>query len=212
MSNNIQQEVTQLFLDYEIELSLDEQAQFSHFLELFIAYNSHTNLSAIREPRAIIQKHFIDSLIPFLQCGFSSGTVLDIWSGGGFPGIPLAIIFPHLQITCLDSVSKKTKAIDSFVAELHLPNVSTVWSRAETYAKQEHTFDYIVSRATAYLPEILTWSLPFMKRNSKIILYKTPSIEELRDGNKFLKRHPLKETSAEYSIDGSIRKYYVYSK
>ncbi len=103
-----------LFSQYNIELDPAEEAIFRKFLDLFIEYNSHTNLSAIRTPEAIVEKHFIDSLMlgNFLEL---SGKVLDIGSGGGFPGIPLKILFPKVDFTLLDSVGKKVRAMNHFI-------------------------------------------------------------------------------------------------
>ena len=85
---------------------MSEEALFQRFLTLFGEYNAHTNLSAIRDEGGIVEKHFVDSLMleRFLQIG--SGKILDIGSGGGFPGIPLAIRHPDTQFVLLDSVGK----------------------------------------------------------------------------------------------------------
>ena len=118
---------TELFTSHGFELSDTELAQFEKFLELFVAYNTHTNLSAIRDAEGIIEKHFVDSLYGASVIGeFSENhpdrtlRLLDIGSGGGFPGIPLKLILPELQVTLLDSVGKKVKAMNHFVSELGL--------------------------------------------------------------------------------------------
>lgn len=103
-----------LFREYNIELEPSEEAIFQKFLDLFIEYNTHTNLSAIRTPEGIIEKHFIDSLFlgNFVKL---SGKVLDIGSGGGFPGIPLKILFREVDFTLMDSVGKKARAMTQFI-------------------------------------------------------------------------------------------------
>jgi 16S rRNA (guanine527-N7)-methyltransferase len=103
-----------LFSAYNIELEASEEIIFRKFLNLFIDYNSHTNLSAIRTPEGIIEKHFIDSLMlgNFVEL---HGKVLDIGSGGGFPGIPLKILFPETDFTLMDSVGKKVRAMSHFI-------------------------------------------------------------------------------------------------
>lgn len=103
-----------LFSEYNIELEPSEEAIFRKFLELFMEYNAHTNLSAIRTPEGVIEKHFIDSLMlgNFVEL---SGKVLDIGSGGGFPGIPLKILFPSVDFTLMDSVGKKVRAMNHFI-------------------------------------------------------------------------------------------------
>ena len=113
------------FLEHGFELAPAELEQFQKFLTLFIEYNSHTNLSAIRDEEGIIEKHFVDSLYGVQAIAIEDSDrkeykLLDIGSGGGFPGIPLKIVMPELQVTLLDSVGKKVKAMNHFVENLGL--------------------------------------------------------------------------------------------
>lgn len=131
-----------LFASHGFELSDIELAQFEQFLALFMEYNSHTNLSAIRDKEGIIEKHFLDSLYgvsiidEILQFSKTTPTrLLDIGSGGGFPGIPLKIVIPELDITLLDSIGKKVKAMNHFVEKLELTNIKAIQDRAENLAK-----------------------------------------------------------------------------
>lgn len=189
---------TPLFTSHGFELSDTELAQFEKFLELFVAYNSHTNLSAIRDEEGIVEKHFIDSLywVSILSENIASHPtnnirLLDIGSGGGFPGIPLKIVMPELQVTLLDSVGKKVKAMNHFVTELGLTDITAIQERAEILAKQgEHAwqYDFVVSRATAYMTEILTWAEPFLSPTGRIILYKMPSEDEQKEIRKISKK------------------------
>lgn len=161
-----------IFTSHHFDLSADETEKFTQFLELFIAYNSHTNLSAIRDADGIIEKHFVDSLYGASIIAESlpentSPRLLDIGSGGGFPGIPLKIVLPVLSITLLDSIGKKVKAMNHFVSELGLSDIVAIQERAEMLAKSpEHkeSYDFVVSRATAYITDILTWANPFLKK------------------------------------------------
>lgn len=163
---------TDIFVHHHFDLSAHETEQFEKFLELFIAYNSHTNLSAIRDAEGIIEKHFVDSLYGASIIAESlpentSSRLLDIGSGGGFPGIPLKIVVPELSVTLLDSVGKKVKAMNHFVSELGLVDIIAIQERAETLAKNsEHkeSYDFVVSRATAYITDILIWAKPFLKK------------------------------------------------
>lgn len=204
-----------LFLSHWITLSLSEEKLFQDFLALFIAYNSHTNLSAIRDEEGIIIKHFIDSLA-ILRAVDVSGAVLDIGSGGGFPGIPLKIIQPSLRMTLLDSVGKKVKAMNHFVQALELRDIVAVQERAELLAKNpEHVgkYDFVVSRATAYMNDILTWSAPFLKRNGKIVLYKIYSEEEQRDGEQIARKLWLMlEKVHQYELAGQTRCLYIFQR
>ncbi len=182
--------ISSIFTSYGITLSLSEEALFQHFLALFVAYNAHTNLSAIRDEEGIIVKHFIDSLA-ILRAVKLEGRILDIGSGGGFPGIPLKIIQPTLHMTLLDSVGKKVKAMNHFVESLQLRDISAIQERAEVLGKNRDyagKYDFVVSRATAYMTDILPWSVPFLKKNGKIILYKIYSEEEQKDGEQIAKK------------------------
>ena len=119
------------------------------------------------------------------------GRILDIGSGGGFPGIPIKIMQTSLRMTLLDSVGKKVKAMNHFIQELGLRDIVAIQERAEILAKNpEHAgkYDIVVSRATAYMSDILLWSAPFLTRNGKIVLYKIYSEEEQRDGERVARK------------------------
>ncbi len=184
-----------IFLSHHFDLSSSEILLFEKFLTLFIEYNDHTNLSAIRDEEEIIEKHFVDSLYGasiISEIWFDRPMrLLDIGAGWWFPGIPLKIVIPELRITLLDSVGKKVKAMNHFITELWLDGISAIQERAEVLAKiPEHReqYDFVVSRATAYITDILTWSMPFLKPEGKLILYKMPSDEEERDRKKIIKK------------------------
>jgi len=204
-----------LFSSYNWTLSISEEVLFQKFLTLFIAYNSHTNLSAIRDEEGIIVKHFIDSLA-VLRAVPLEGRILDIWSGGWFPGIPLKIIQPLLKMTLLDSVGKKVKAMNSFIQDLELQHISAIQERAEILAKDRNyagKYDYVISRATAYMSDILPWSVPFLKKHGKIILYKIYSEEEQKDGEQMAKKLWLiLEKVHQYELAGQTRCLYVFAK
>lgn len=204
-----------LFLSHGITLSLSEEKLFQDFLHLFQEYNAHTNLSAIRDEEGIIVKHFIDSLFVLRAVGLE-GKIMDIWSGGWFPGIPLKIIQPMLRMTLLDSVGKKVKAMNHFIQELELRDIVAIQERAEILAKNpEHAgkYDFVVSRATAYMTDILAWSSPFIKKNGKIILYKMYSLDEQSDGEKIARKLWLiLEKIYEYELSGQKRCLYIFQK
>ncbi len=212
-----------LFSSHGFELSDSEFTQFEQFLALFIEYNGHTNLSAIRERDDIVEKHFIDSLY-----GVSIITeilahtrtmpvrLLDIGSGGGFPGIPLKIVVPELHITLLDSVGKKVTAMNHFIKEIGLENIYAIQDRAENLAKHpdyKGMYDIVVSRATAYITDILYYSAPFLTKNGRIILYKMPGEDESRDIGQACKKYHLKLTGElKYELGGKARIIYVFAR
>lgn len=209
----------QTFLDHNFELSEAEISLFEQFLKLFKDYNSHTNLSAIRDDAGIIEKHFTDSIYgaPILhELEKTDAKLLDIGSGGGFPGIPLKIVCPDLDVTLLDSVGKKVKAMNFFVENLGLTKISAIQDRAENLAKNPdfaEKFDIITSRATAYIDNILTWTKPFLKKDGKILLYKMPSDEEQKSRDKIMKKLGLQlDAEFEYFLGEKPRIIYVFSR
>ncbi|MBC7503476.1 16S rRNA (guanine(527)-N(7))-methyltransferase RsmG [Candidatus Gracilibacteria bacterium] len=211
------------FSSHGFDLSESELTQFEQFLSLFMEYNSHTNLSAIRERGDIIEKHFIDSLYGvsiasevITHMRTTPIRLLDIGSGGGFPGIPLKIVMPELDITLLDSVGKKVKAMSYFIDNLKLENIRAIQDRAENLAKSsDHKgqYDIVVSRATAYITDILFYSAPFLTKNGRIILYKMPGEDERRDIGQACKKYHLKLTGElEYVLGGKSRILYVLAR
>ena len=211
------------FSSHGFELSDSELAQFEQFLSLFMEYNAHTNLSAIRDREGIIEKHFIDSLYGVSIISEIMETsqnpaprLLDIGSGGGFPGIPLKSAIPELDITLLDSVGKKVKAMSHFIENIGLTDIQAIQDRAESLAKNpDHKgkYDIVVSRATAYITDILFWSAPFLTKNGRIILYKMPGEDERRDIGQACQKYRLKLIGElEYELAGKARILYVLGR
>lgn len=186
----MKQKINKLFKENKIELEEKELDQFEKFLELFIEKNSQINLSAIRESEDIIVKHFIDSVILniFIELEWK---VADLWTGWGFPLLPLAITNPNCQFVWIDSVAKKLKAVDEFAKNLWLKNVSTVNGRAEEIGQNpeyREQFDFVVSRATAYFPVLLEYVIPLLKVWGIFCAYKLDDKEELKATKKSLSR------------------------
>lgn len=192
----------------EIELDTEEIIKFEQFLALFVDKNSQINLSAIRTEDEIIEKHFIDSI--YLNIFIELyGKVADLGTGWGFPLIPLAITNPHVEFLGIDSVAKKIKAVDEFCEELQLKNVSTLSQRAETLWQDPNyreKFDFVMSRATAYLPTLLEYALPLLKVNWYFIAYKLDDKQELKAAKKALSRLSATiEIVKNYHISGQDR-------
>jgi 16S rRNA (guanine527-N7)-methyltransferase len=142
--------------------------------------------------------------------------LLDLWTGWGFPLIPLAIINPEINFTGLDSVWKKLKAIEEFTKELELKNVSTINWRAEDIGqdpKHREQYDYVVSRATAYLPTLLELTIPLLKVWGIFVAYKLADKEELRAAKKALSRLSAKIYKVKnYEIDWQRRTLIIIEK
>lgn len=138
-----------------IELSESQAARLIRLLDELDDWNQRMNLTAIRERGAQITKHLLDSLSvqPFLQ----GERILDVGTGAGFPGLPLAIINPSRHFTLLDSTAKKLKFIEHIAALLELPNVQTVHTRAESFRPAQR-FDIVVSRAVGPVEQFVKWT------------------------------------------------------
>ena len=178
------EQIEQRFVQYGMKFDTEIIDQFHQFLDFFVEYNSHTNLSAIREREDIVLKHFIDSLMVnrFITL---SGMVLDIGTGGWFPGIPLAIVDPELHVVLLDSVGKKIRACQHFMTSLGLQNIEAFQARAEEFHKlfeEPIFFDAIVSRSTAQMDVMIEYARPLLRLGGSLILYKTPDDKEWTNG------------------------------
>jgi 16S rRNA (guanine527-N7)-methyltransferase len=137
----------------QIELSAEQQQKLLDYVALLLKWNSTYNLTALRQEDQMLSHHVLDSLtlLPYLD---GMQTLIDVGSGGGMPGIPTAICRPDIQITLLDSNSKKTSFLSQAVIELGLSNVKVITGRVE--AAEGITFDAITSRAFAELRDFVT--------------------------------------------------------
>ena len=153
--------------------------QFYRFTEHLLEINAHTNLTAIREPIGIIDKHYIDSLLA-MDLLPKGARMLDLGCGPGFPSIPLAIMRPDLEITALDSTSKKIDFVQKNAEILQLSNLNTVSGRAEDakLRKELGKFDIVVSRAVARLNILCELCLPYLKVGGSLIALKGIKFEE----------------------------------
>ncbi|WP_445362880.1 16S rRNA (guanine(527)-N(7))-methyltransferase RsmG [Microbulbifer sp. ANSA003] len=138
-----------------VALSDRQQDQLLEYLALFARWNSAYNLSAIRDPEQMLERHIIDSLSVVNLCG--EGSLIDVGSGGGLPGIPLAIVYPERSITLLDSNGKKTRFLFQVASTLPLPNITVVNERVEAFVP-EQPFAGVVSRAFASIEDMVNGS------------------------------------------------------
>ncbi|WP_426142617.1 16S rRNA (guanine(527)-N(7))-methyltransferase RsmG [Pseudomonas sp. DWP3-1-2] len=138
-----------------VNLSEGQHAQLLAYLALLIKWNKAYNLTAVRNPDEMVSRHLLDSLsvVPFIE----GPRWLDVGSGGGMPGIPLAILFPEMKITVLDSNGKKTRFLTQVKLELKLDNLEVIHSRAESY-QPAVPFTGIVSRAFSSLEDFTGWT------------------------------------------------------
>ena len=166
----------------DISLSEEQLQQFLTYYEMLVEINKVMNLTAITEKEEVIDKHFIDSISLNKAMDVTKPLkILDLGTGAGFPGIPLKIAYPNLELTLLDSLNKRIKFLDEVIEALSLEGIVTIHGRAEDYAKQasyREQFDICVSRAVANLATLSEYCLPYVKEGGCFISYKSGSVEE----------------------------------
>ena len=168
----------------DLNLSLDEKQinQFITYYEMLVEKNKVMNLTAITEFDEVIEKHFLDSLSLCKVMDLDTEiSVLDMGTGAGFPGIPLKIAFPKLNVVLADSLNKRILFLDEVIAELGLEKIETIHARAEELGRNKEyreKFDLVVSRAVANLASLNEYCIPFAAIGGKFISYKSGEIEE----------------------------------
>jgi len=145
-----------IILDKFPDLSEKQISQFSKLKDLYTYWNDKINVISRKDIENIYLRHILHSLAIAKFITFKNGTtVLDLGTGGGFPGIPLSIIFPKTNFILSDSIKKKILVVNEIVKQLGLENVKSEWSRAENL---NHKYDFLVTRAVAKMPKIIEWS------------------------------------------------------
>jgi 16S rRNA (guanine527-N7)-methyltransferase len=167
---------------YFPNLTEEQQKHINSLEELYKDWNQKINVVSRKDIDELYLRHVLHSLgIAKVQTFKDGSEILDVGTGGGFPGIPLAILFPEVNFTLVDSIGKKIKVVNEVVEGLGLTNVQTVNSRVEEVPKQ---FDFIVSRAVAAMPTFVHWVKGKIKKESQ---------HERRNGILYLKGGDLQE-------------------
>jgi 16S rRNA (guanine527-N7)-methyltransferase len=168
--------------DVGMELNEEKYNKFIKYMDLVIKWNEKINLTAITEEEEFIKKHFIDCIKVFKSDEIKAAkSIIDVGTGAGFPGIPIAIMDESKEICLLDSLNKRVKVLDIVINELGLNNVYTIHSRAEDGArdaKLREKFDVAVSRAVANMAVLAEFCLPYVKISGDFIALKGPAIDE----------------------------------
>lgn len=190
-----------------IDIKEKEKKLLSSFSELFIEYNSRVNLVSNNDINFLFEKHIYDSLAFNLfykkYIDAKSIDIMDIGTGGGFPAIPISLLYKNIEVTALDSINKKINFIRAAADKLEIKNINPICSRVEELPlSMKSSFDVIVSRAMADLRVILEYAIPYLKIGGYFIAYKSQKAEEeiYNAKNALLKLNSVVIDRLEYSL------------
>ena len=180
----------EIILKYFNDFSQQQLQQFADLYDLYKDWNEKINIISRKDIDSLYLKHVLHSLAIAAVIEFRPGTqIIDIGTGGGFPGVPLAIFFPEVQFHLVDSIAKKLKVVNAVAEAISLTNVTTQYTRAEEIKNRQ--FDFVVSRAVAPIKDLWRWSYPLIKKGHK---------QELQNGLICLKGGDLTQEIAESTI------------
>jgi 16S rRNA (guanine527-N7)-methyltransferase len=209
----------EMFGGFNIKLTEKEYNALDLYAAFLREYNEKVNLTAITEPEEMLVKHFLDSIIPLSYTEFEPGfTLLDIGTGAGFPGLPMAIMHPELKLTLMDANGKKITFLTELAAKLReiIPlDVKIIKARAEDHARGElrAAFDIVTARAVAPLSVLAEYAMPYVKSGGAFLALKGAS-ESFEDGAEMVEElgGDLADF-AEYSLPGGdLRRVFIIEK
>lgn len=182
---------------------MENKTKYEEYMKIFLEENSKVNLISKNDGKYLWEKHVFDSLAieNFFEKFDTSKikTILDIGTGGGFPSIPIAITYPHLKVTALDSIAKKIRAVQTIKDKLNIENLEPICTRVENL---DAKFDMITSRAVSSLKNICEYALPKLKKGGYFVAYKSRKTpQEIEEANSILKKYNSKIVDIiEYSL------------
>ena len=205
-------EITKLNINYTNEML----EKLEKYYEILYTENKKYNLTAITDKKEVFLKHFFDSLTITKIVDLDNQSLIDVGTGAGFPVIVLKIFFPKLDVTLLDSTTKKCIFLTKIVEELQLEKVKIINKRAEVYSKENREkYDIVTSRAVAPLKHLLEYSIPMLKVNGTFIALKSNITDEMKNIDKYYQRLSLKnETILQFQLpyENSLRTIYKVEK
>ena len=170
-----------LLIEKYQKINNNQLEMFYKYMQLLLEWNKKINLTAITDENEIILKHFVDSLT-VLKYINEKDNIIDVGTGAGFPGIPIAIMMPNVKITLLDSLNKRINYLNEIIKELNLKDIETVCSRSEDYTKiHREEYDIVVSRAVAQLRILSEITFASVKTNGFLIAMKGNIDKELEE-------------------------------
>ena len=180
MEENFYKKINELLKQISVEINMKQSEKFYKYMELMLEWNEKINLTAITDQDEIILKHFVDCLTILKYINVDE-TVVDMGTGAGFPGVPLAIMLEKNNFTLVDSLNKRINFLNIVKENIDLQNVTTIHNRAEDFGQNKlyrEKNDVAVSRAVAPLNVLVEYLLPLVKTNGKIICMKGSKAEE----------------------------------
>lgn len=162
---------------------------YKHYMELFLEENSKVNLISKNDEKFLWEKHVFDSISisAFFEKYGKGKTLLDIGTGGGLPALPVALTYPEIQVTAVDSIAKKIRAVQAISDNLGLKNLNAVCTRVENLNGK---FDIVTSRAVSSLKNICEYALPKLKKGGYFVAYKSRKTpEEIEEAKTILKKY-----------------------
>ncbi len=176
----MEQEIKKILQAVDYQPTEEQISRLKRFYQLLSEKNKVMNLTALAEPADFLEKHLRDSLLLHRHFRFRPGAkLIDVGTGAGFPGIPIAVMEPELTVTLLDSLTKRIHFLEEVLAALSLPNGQVLNSRAESAGRQPQLregFDYCVSRAVSHLNKLAEYCLPLVRPGGYFIPYKAEKV------------------------------------